>query len=84
MRAIVPGGMTIGEAVDAAISGAADHERGMIAAFLRASADDLLANNPGRPMFSASDIADLLEELAEGVEMLDHHDMNDTPSETLQ
>jgi hypothetical protein len=35
-------------------------------------------------MFSASDIADLLEELAEGVEMLDHHDMNDTPSETLQ
>ena len=80
MRAIVPGGLTIGEAVDQAIQGAADHERDRIVAFVRVAADELVGSGIF-PRSMAQSFVNMLEELADTIEDLGHHEHE---SETLQ
>jgi hypothetical protein len=82
MRAIVPGGLTIGEAVDQAIQGAADHERERIVSFVRTAADELVGSGIF-PRAMAQSFVNMLEELADAIETLDHHE-HEHKGETLQ
>jgi hypothetical protein len=80
MRAIVPGGLTLGEAVDQVIQGAADHERDRIVAFVRVAADELVGSGVF-PRAMAESFVDMLEELADTIKALGHHEHE---GETLQ
>lgn len=73
MRANVAPGVTLGALVDAVIDHAADREREAVVAYLRAAAQDL----PDKQLFPPNLVGlvtDMLHDLADAIDDLDHYD----------
>ena len=83
MRAIVAPGVTLGALVDLVVNGAADNEREMVVEFLRAAAQGLPDEELFPPNLTGM-VMDLLFDLSDAIENLEHHDIDENETETLQ
>lgn len=83
MKAVVPEGMTLGELVDDSIDKTARYERDMAVAYLRGAADDLPAEGIFPPNLIDL-VADLLRDLADGIEACEHYGETEEEGVTIQ
>lgn len=84
MKAIVAPGVTLGALVDLVVNGAADNEREVVVEFLRAAAQGLPDEELFPPNLTGM-VMDLLFDLSDAIENLEHHDIDETnETETLQ
>jgi len=83
VKAVVPEGMTLGELVDDSIDKTARYERDMVVAYVRGAADDLLVEQLFPPNL-INLIADLLRDIADGIEACEHYGETEEEGVTIQ
>ncbi len=83
MKAVVQEGMSLGELVDDSIDKTARYERDMAVAYLRGAADDLPAEGIFPPNLIDL-VADLLRDLADGIEACEHYGETEEEGVTIQ
>lgn len=83
MKAVVQEGMSLGELVDESIDKTARYERDMAVAYLRGAAEDLPAERIIPPNLIDL-VADLLRDLADGIEACEHYGETEEEGVTIQ
>lgn len=83
MKAVVQEGMSLGELVDESIDKTARYERDMAVAYLRGAADDLPAEGIFPPNLIDL-VADLLRDLADGIQACEHYGETEEEGVTIQ